>query len=108
MHLKYIHYFGNESSDSLLEAYGLVTRDQNQINTLQYKQCPNCAEPNKRESKFCMKCKMVLTYDAYNETLAVEQSKVRKIEDLTKRQEQFEILIQSLIDSGQLKPIGKT
>jgi hypothetical protein len=51
---------------------------------------------------------MVLTYDAYNETLAVEQSKVRKIEDLTKRQEQFEILIQSLIDSGQLKPIGKT
>jgi integrase/recombinase XerD len=104
MHLKYIHYFGNESSDSLLEAYGLVTRDQNQINTLQYKQCPNCAEPNKRESKFCMKCKMVLTYDAYNETLALEQSKDSKIEDLTKRQEQFERLIQSLIDSGQIVP----
>ena len=28
MHLKYIHYFGNEASDSLLEAYGLVTREQ--------------------------------------------------------------------------------
>ena len=26
MHLKYIHYFGNEASDSLLEAYGLVTK----------------------------------------------------------------------------------
>ena len=50
---------------------------------------------------------MVLTYDAYNETLELERNKNRKIEDLTKRQEQFEILIQSLIDSGQLNPICK-
>jgi hypothetical protein len=28
MHLKYIHYFGNESNASLLEAYGVVTKDQ--------------------------------------------------------------------------------
>ena len=31
MHLKYIHYFGNESSDSLLEAYGVVTGEQEQL-----------------------------------------------------------------------------
>lgn len=24
MHLKYLHYFGNESNESLLEAYGIV------------------------------------------------------------------------------------
>ena len=29
MHLKYIHYFGNEASESLLEAYGLVTVNKN-------------------------------------------------------------------------------
>ncbi len=45
MHLKYLHYFGNESSESLLEAYGIVTRDHNQPNVLKYKQCPNCSEP---------------------------------------------------------------
>ncbi|MGB7954368.1 MAG: hypothetical protein WCF23_10325 [Candidatus Nitrosopolaris sp.] len=28
MHLKYLHYFGNESSESLLEAYGIVTKNQ--------------------------------------------------------------------------------
>jgi integrase len=28
MHLKYIHHFNNEASDSLLEAYGLVTKQQ--------------------------------------------------------------------------------
>jgi integrase len=27
MHLKYLHYFGNESNESLLEAYGIVTCD---------------------------------------------------------------------------------
>jgi integrase len=34
--------------------------------------------------------------------------KDKQIEEMTRKQEQFEILIQSLIDSGQLKPIGKT
>ena len=32
------------------------------------KQCPNCSEPNKTDSKFCAKCRMVLTYDVYQET----------------------------------------
>jgi integrase/recombinase XerD len=106
MHLKYVHYFGNEASDSLLEAYGIVTKQQEQSRIMQYKQCPNCAEPNKPESQFCMNCKMVLTYAAYNETLQLEQIKDRKLENMLKRQEQFERLIQSLIDSGQLQPTG--
>jgi integrase/recombinase XerD len=68
---KYIHYFGNESSESLLEAYGIVTKDQKLSDALRPKQCPNCncLEPNKPNSKFCAKCRMVLTYDAYSETL---------------------------------------
>jgi integrase/recombinase XerD len=28
MHLKYIHYFGNESSESLLEVHGILAKDQ--------------------------------------------------------------------------------
>jgi integrase/recombinase XerD len=78
MHLKYVHYFGNEASDSLLEAYGIVTKQQEQSRIMQYKQCPNCNEPNKPESRFCAKCKMVMTYDAYNETL--EKEKLRELE----------------------------
>jgi hypothetical protein len=68
MQLKYLHYFGNESSESLLEAYGLVDHGI-QIDPLRSKQCPNCNEGNKLDSKFCTKCRMVLSYDAYNETL---------------------------------------
>ena len=69
MHLKYLHYYGNESNESILEAYGIVTKEQNLAGVLNPKQCPNCSEPNKPDSKFCAKCRMVLTYDAYNETI---------------------------------------
>ena len=107
MHLKYLHYFGNESNDSILEAYGIVTKDKNQLSVLKPKQCPNCDEPNKPDSKFCAKCRMVLTYDAYNETIEQKNEKDQQIEGLIKKQEQFEQMIQSLIDSGQVKPIMK-
>jgi integrase/recombinase XerD len=106
MHLKYLHYFGNESNESLLEAYGIVAKGQ-QVDQLRPKQCPNCSEPNKPDSKFCAKCRMVLTYDAYNETVMEQQEKDNQIQALIKKQENFEQLIQSLIDSGQLKPASK-
>ena len=82
MHLKYLHYFGNESSESLLEAYGIVTPGQ-QTDKLKPKQCPNCMEPNKLDTKFCAKCRMVLTYDAYSETIEVKQEKDAQIDKLS-------------------------
>ena len=106
MHLKYLHYFGNESNESLLEAYGIIDKGI-QLDRLRPKQCPNCNEPNKPDSKFCAKCRMVLTYDAYNKTVVEQQEKDNQIHTLIKKQEQFEQLIQSLIDSGQLKPVSK-
>lgn len=79
---KYLHYYGNESSESLLEAYGIVTKDLQQTDLLRPKQCPNCNEPNKPDSKFCTKCRMVLTYDAYNETLEKQQEKDEEIRNM--------------------------
>jgi integrase len=88
MHLKYLHYFGNESSESILEAYGIITKDQKGSTAMRSKQCPNCNEPNKPDSKFCAKCRMVLTYDAYNETLEKQQEKDSEIQRLREKQEQ--------------------
>jgi integrase len=82
MHLKYLHYFGNESSESLLEAYGLIDHGI-QINQLSPKQCPNCNEGNKPDSKFCAKCRMVLTYDAYEETASNKLEKEDAIATLS-------------------------
>jgi len=88
MHLKYLHYFGNESSDSILEEYGIITKDQTGTNAMRSKHCPNCNEPNIPDAKFCAKCRMVLTYDAYNETLEKQQEKDSEIQRLREKQEQ--------------------
>ncbi|MGA7367522.1 MAG: hypothetical protein WBX01_00195 [Nitrososphaeraceae archaeon] len=104
MHLKYIHYFGNESSESILQEYGILPKYNQQTDALRPRQCPNCNEPNRPDQKFCVKCRMVLTYNAYSETIKEKQIKDKQIEEMMRKQEQFEQLIQSLIDSGQLKP----
>jgi hypothetical protein len=110
MHMKYLHYFGNESSESLLEAYGIVTKDQRLYNALRPKQCPNCSEPNKPDSKFCAKCRMVLTYDAYSETLENQEQKeseLTKLRDdiktMSKQVEPLLALKTTLINEGILK-----
>ena len=84
---KYLHYFGNEASESLLEAYGIITIDQKSLDALRPKQCPNCNEHNKPDGKFCAKCRMVLTYDAYTETLEKEQENETEIQKLKEEYE---------------------
>jgi integrase len=88
MHLKYLHYFGNESSEGLLEAYGIISKDKHLSEALRPKQCPNCNEPNKPDSKFCSKCRMVLTYDAYSETLENQKEKESEVQKLQQKYEQ--------------------
>ncbi len=100
MHLKYLHYFGNESNDSLLEAYGVVTKDKQLSDVLRPKQCPNCNEPNKPDSKFCAKCRMVLTYDAYSETVEEKQKTDSELQSVIHRMTNIEnalVTIQPLL-----------
>jgi integrase len=108
---KYIHYFGNEANESLLEAYGLMPRGQ-QIDQLKPKQCPNCTEPNKPDSKFCAKCRMVLTYDAYSETIEEKQSKEKDVEslrgDITLLKEAISDMQQLLKNPGKLLEISQS
>lgn len=59
-------------------------KDQ-EINKLQPVTCPNCGEANKIDSKFCSKCRMILSYDAYEETV---NEQVKKVVDVA----QFEQL----------------
>ena len=112
---KYIHYFGNEASESLLEAYGIITKDQKLSDALRPKQCPNCSEPNKPDGKFCAKCRMVLTYDAYSETLESEKQKEDKLSVMEDRfntmQSQLQTLLMALTtmsDRARFNEFSKT
>jgi hypothetical protein len=81
----YTHEFGNESSQLLLQTYGIIPDNTHENNILKPRQCPNCSESNKSDSRFCAKCKMVLTYDAYNETLEKEQKRESELKELKER-----------------------
>ncbi len=104
MPAKYLHHFANESSNSLLAAYGIVTKDNQLLDLLKPKQCPNCNEPNKPDSRFCAKCRMVLTYDAYNETVESQKEKEDELkimkDQFNTMQSQVQLLISTLADSG--------
>jgi integrase len=91
---KYIHYFGNESSESLLEAYGIVTKNNIPIDTLNPKTYPNCNEGNTQDAKFCSKCKMIMSFDGYQEAL---ESQKQKEDELSTMKQQFDNM-QSMLE----------
>jgi hypothetical protein len=82
---KYIHYFGNESSESILEAYDIVTKNNVPIDTLNPKICPNCNEGNTQDAKFCCKCKMIMSFGGYQEVLQEQQEKDRDLQSVKER-----------------------
>jgi integrase len=120
---RYVHLYGNAPVEDLLVAHGLVSKDQTADSILKSKQCPNCKEPNKPDSKFCAKCRMVLTYNAYNETQESEKQKQDRLTSVEEQlsstqhmlqqliaglgkitdQQQLNVLAQSLFSSGILK-----
>jgi integrase/recombinase XerD len=83
---RYIHYFGNESSESLLEVYGIVTKNNIPIDKLNPKICPNCNEGNTQDARFCSRCKMIMSYEGYQEAL---ESQKQKEDELSTMQQQF-------------------
>jgi hypothetical protein len=86
----YIHFFGAESSKSLLEARGIISRKAKEDIMLQTKECPHCREPNTAHAKFCNKCKMVLTYDGYAQTIANQKTIEAELKDIRARLDKYE------------------
>jgi hypothetical protein len=93
----YTHEFGNESSQLLLQACGIIPANSHEDNILKPLQCPNCNEPNKPDSRYCNKCKMVLTYDAYNETLEIQKQKEASFNAMEKQVNLMQSQLQNLI-----------
>ena len=93
MHLKYVHYFGNESSESILQEYGILPKDNQEADVLRPKQCPNCQEPNRPDQKFCTKCKLVLTIEAFQDTLEEQKKKDKQIEELIQFKNEMKVLL---------------
>jgi hypothetical protein len=81
----YTHDLGGESSQELLAAYGIIAQADPEREMLQPKYCTNCQEPNKHDAKFCMKCRMVLSYEAYEETIQKDKINDEEIAEIRAR-----------------------
>jgi hypothetical protein len=82
----YIHLSG-ESSKILLQKRGIIKKnDMDEANALKSRQCPNCFEPNKPDSEWCNKCKIVLSLKSYNDVLMRQKEKDLEIKQLKEQQ----------------------
>jgi integrase/recombinase XerD len=94
--IKYQHYFNDDGLEGVLtEMDGLVlsspgAKGRGGKSVLKPKLCPNCDETNKPESKFCVKCKFVLSFDAFNEAIEEKARTAKEAEESKKRLEELE------------------
>jgi integrase/recombinase XerD len=108
---KYIHYFGNESSENLLEIYGVITKDKkNSIDTLSPKICPNehCREPNAYDAKFCSKCKMIMSFEGYQEALQSHREKEDRLSIIEDQMKTLLTALGNIKDQNQVNQMAKT
>lgn len=96
----YVHYFGTESARKLLETKGILKQGDRDSGIPKAKNCPNCSEPNRTDSRFCSRCKMVLSYDAYNETAKKEVVNVDAIGALSDQIDKLTKEIEALKQKG--------
>ena len=89
---KYQHYYNDDSFDAMLVTMdGLMpAADKTKKNILKPKLRPNCDESNKPETKFCVSCGFVLSYDAYNEVTQEAENRAKELEEIKARLDSFE------------------
>ncbi|HEY6534854.1 MAG TPA: site-specific integrase [Candidatus Nitrosocosmicus sp.] len=82
----YVHLSG-EPTKILLQKRGVINKNDVEENAiLKSKPCPNCLEPNKPESQFCIKCRIVLSLESYNDVLKRQKEKDLEIKQLVDNQ----------------------
>jgi len=104
----YIHLSG-EPSKILLQKKGILNKENlEDKNSLKSKQCPNCFEPNKQDNRFCVKCRMVLSFNSYSEIRNEDKQKINKLENdmesLKRGMDKIFLLIQQNPLLAQIKP----
>ncbi|MGD1836408.1 MAG: tyrosine-type recombinase/integrase [Nitrososphaeraceae archaeon] len=89
----YIH-LNDESSKILLEKKGILTKQDRENSVInKSKICTNCSEPNRPDAKWCISCKMVISYDSYSETLEKQKKKENDIQEM---KNQIQIIMSTL------------
>jgi hypothetical protein len=71
--------------------------EEEEATLLQPKTCPHCSEPNKPASKFCVHCHMVLTFDAFGETIEEAEKTKKEFEQIKEKQNRLEETVANML-----------
>lgn len=103
MHLRYVHYFGNESNEELLtDYYQIKPKEGQQIDKLKPSVCPECGQPNKIDARSCLKCNMILQYDVYIEKQNEISSLHEKLDMVIEGQKEYKWIMEHKDDIERL------
>ena len=99
---KYQHYYADDGIDAMLLADGLsitgAVGAHNKKGLLKPRQCPNCSESNKPDSKFCTKCRFVLSFDAFNEVTNESERQKQELAAFKEQQKEMQQQIAALME----------
>ncbi|MGH9910340.1 MAG: hypothetical protein ACRD32_06830, partial [Nitrososphaerales archaeon] len=79
----YIHMSGKELDEPLLLQHGLIKKEDQTMPALTIKACPRCNHLNQVTNKYCDKCSLPLTVEAFEEIKKKEEEqeiRLRKLE----------------------------
>lgn len=78
---KYIHHFGTESANRILEEMGIIPKEGESVDSIKLrpKIRPQCNEPNAHDAPVCIKCRFVLTYRQFAQTVEGEKKLVEEM-----------------------------
>jgi hypothetical protein len=70
--------------------------------------CPNCNEGNTQDAKFCSKCKMIMSYEGYQEALESQKHKEDEISTMKQQFNSMQSQLQTLMSAiGHISDLGK-
>jgi hypothetical protein len=61
--------------------------------------CPNCNEGNTHDTKFCSKCKMIMSFEGYQEALESQKVKEDKLAVIEERFNTMQLQLQTLLSA---------
>src|SRR5207244_663838 len=90
-------------------------KDSIPIDRLNPKICPNCNEGNTQDAKFCSKCKMIMSFEGYQEALESQKEKEDKLTIMEERFNSMQSQLQTLLtavtnmnDQNKIDDFAKT
>jgi len=95
----YVHLSGKDINDDILQHHGLVEAKPNEIKPVAtIRECPRCNHINSITNRFCDKCSLALTMDAWEDTRNEDRQLKAEVEKLRSDKLDKQEIVSEVVD----------